>query len=50
MNENIINLLKKYSDDINDAMVGYDVNLNKIAILLNGTSIVSHDTYSFTRE
>ena len=50
MNENVNKLLKKYRDGINDATIGYNVNLNKIAVLFDETSIVSCDTYSFTRE
>ncbi|GBC45676.2 uncharacterized protein OCT59_013563 [Rhizophagus irregularis] len=50
MNENVKTLLKKYNDGINDVTFGYDVNLMKLPVLFDETSIVNRDTYSFTRE
>ncbi|CAG8743117.1 6639_t:CDS:2, partial [Acaulospora morrowiae] len=50
MNENISTLLKKYSDGINEATFGYDVDLRKLSVLFDETSIASRDTYIFTRE
>jgi hypothetical protein len=31
-------------------MFGYDVNLKKLSVLFDETSVVNCDTYSFTRE
>ncbi|RIA93295.1 hypothetical protein C1645_819606 [Glomus cerebriforme] len=50
MNENVKTLLKKYNNGINDAMFRYDVNLMKLPVLFDETSIVNCDTYCFTRE
>ncbi|CAG8705295.1 10143_t:CDS:10 [Funneliformis caledonium] len=50
MNENVKTLLKKYNNGINDATFGYDVNLMKLPVLFDETSIVNRDTYNFIRE
>ncbi|RHZ82987.1 hypothetical protein Glove_101g28 [Diversispora epigaea] len=50
LNENVNALLKKYSDGINKITSGYNVNLNKVAVLFDESSIVNYDTYSFTEE
>ncbi|CAG8532771.1 2966_t:CDS:10 [Funneliformis mosseae] len=50
MNENVKKLLKKYNNGINDATFGYDVNLMKLPVLFDETSIVNRDTYNFIRE
>ncbi|CAG8786067.1 14938_t:CDS:2, partial [Cetraspora pellucida] len=50
MNENVNKLLKKYNDGITKATYGYNVNLNKVAVLFDEMSIVNRDAYSFTEE
>lgn len=50
MNENVNKLLKKYNDGITKATYGYNVNLNKVAILFDEMSIVNRDAYIFTEE
>ncbi|RIB01908.1 hypothetical protein C2G38_2229324 [Gigaspora rosea] len=50
MNENVNKLLKKYNDGITKATYGYNVNLNKVAVLFDEMSIVNRDAYIFTEE
>ncbi|KAF0460343.1 hypothetical protein F8M41_000609 [Gigaspora margarita] len=50
MNANVNKLLKKYNDGITKATYGYNVNLNKVAVLFDEMSIVNRNAYSFTEE